>query len=99
MATEIASKYGLKTSDVLLGYLRKALSIHCAFVMITLGMDSIVAKDVVVLPKSVTKSRIEANFTSALAAYNKLTPDDVAKLDGVAASGKQQRLITPLWGK
>lgn len=67
--------------------------------MITHGMDPIVAKDVVVLPKSVSQVRIEANFTGALAAYNKLVPDDVAKLDGVAASGKQKRLITPPWGK
>jgi glycerol 2-dehydrogenase (NADP+) len=52
-----------------------------------------------VLPKSVTPARIEANFTGALAAYNKLTAADVAKLDGVAASGKQKRLITPPWGK
>jgi len=58
----------------------------------------LLAKDVVVLPKSVTPARIEANFTGALAAYNKLTAADVAKLDGVAASGKQKRLITPPWG-
>ena len=101
VATEIARKYGLETADVLLGYLRKAPSGHshrdtcpdheCDFIL--------VAKDVVVLPKSVTPARIEANFTGALAAYNKLTTNDVAKLDGVAASGKQKRLITPPWGK
>ena len=51
------------------------------------------------LPKSVTPARIEANLTGALAAYNKLTADDVANLDGVAANGKQKRLITPPWGK
>ncbi|KAH0826744.1 NADP-dependent oxidoreductase domain-containing protein [Lanmaoa asiatica] len=79
VASEIARKYGLNTSDVLLGYL--------------------LAKDVVVLPKSVTPGRIEANFTGALAAYDKLTSDDVAKLDGVAAGGKQRRLIMPPWGE
>jgi len=78
VATEIANKYGLKTSDILLGYL--------------------LAKDVVVLPKSVTPARIEGNFTGALAAYSKLTSGDVAKLDGVAAGGKQRRLLTPAWG-
>lgn len=51
------------------------------------------------LPKSVTPARIEANFTGALAAYNKLTADDVAKLDGLAAAGKQKRFIMPAWGK
>ncbi|KAF9225621.1 Aldo/keto reductase [Gyrodon lividus] len=78
VATEIANKYGLKTPDILLGYL--------------------LAKDIVVLPKSVTPARIEANFTGALAAYRKLTGEDVAKLDGVAAGGKQKRLIMPPWG-
>jgi len=37
-------------------------------------------------------------LTGALAAYNKLTADDVAKLDDVAANGKQKRLIMPPWG-
>lgn len=60
---------------------------------------SIVAKHVVVLPKSVNPVRIEANLKGALAAYKQLTADDVAKLDGVAASGKQKRLIMPPWGK
>ncbi|KAG6377311.1 NADP-dependent oxidoreductase domain-containing protein [Boletus reticuloceps] len=59
----------------------------------------LLVKDVVVLPKSVTPTRIEANLTGALAAYNKLTASDVAMLDGVAASGKQKRLIMPLWGQ
>ncbi|KAF8437925.1 NADP-dependent oxidoreductase domain-containing protein [Boletus edulis BED1] len=58
----------------------------------------LLVKDVVVLPKSVTPARIEANLTGALTAYNKLTASDVAMLDGVAASGKQKRLIMPLWG-
>lgn len=59
----------------------------------------LVAKDVVILPKSVTPARIEANLTGALAAYNKLVADDVEKLDGVAANGKQKRLIMPAWGE
>jgi len=78
VATEIAKKYGLTVSDILLGYL--------------------LAKHVVVLPKSVNPVRIEANLKGALAAYKQLTADDVAKLDGVAASGKQKRLIMPPWG-
>jgi len=78
VATETAHKFGLKTSDVLLGYL--------------------LAKGAVVLPKSVTPARIEANLTGAVAAYNKLTTSDVAKLDGVASGGKQVRFLTPRWG-
>ncbi|KAI9569808.1 NADP-dependent oxidoreductase domain-containing protein [Boletus coccyginus] len=58
----------------------------------------LLSKGVVVLPKSVTPVRIEANFTGALTAYNKLTADDVAKLDDVAANGKQKRLLMPPWG-
>lgn len=67
--------------------------------MIANVIDSIVAKGAVVLPKSVTPVRIEANFTGALAAYSKLTGDDVADLDGVAPGGKQMRVIMPPWGK
>ncbi|KAH7903916.1 NADP-dependent oxidoreductase domain-containing protein [Hygrophoropsis aurantiaca] len=77
-AGAIAQKYGLQTSDVLLGYL--------------------LAKDIVVVPKSVTPARIESNFTGALAALQKLTPEDIAVLDGVAAGGKQKRLIVAPWG-
>ena len=98
VATEIARKYGLQTADVLLGCLRKASSSHSHTCHVH-ECDLIVAKDVVVLPKSVTPVRIEANFTGALAAYNKLTTHDVARLDSVAASGKQKRFIMPLWGK
>ena len=46
----------------------------------------LVAKDIVTLPKSVTPARIKANLEGALAAAKKLTPEDVEKLDGVAAS-------------
>lgn len=66
--------------------------------MITNGTVFIVARGIVVLPKSVTPTRIEANFTGALTAYDKLTSHDVAKLDGVAAGGKQKRFVTPPWG-
>lgn len=50
-----------------------------------------------VLPKSVTPSRIASNLKGALAAYDKLDAGDVAKLDGVAASGKQKRIVTIGW--
>ncbi|KAG2048214.1 Aldo/keto reductase [Suillus hirtellus] len=55
-------------------------------------------KDIVVLPKSMSPSRIESNLTGALEAYKLLTPEDVKILDGVAAGGKQKRFITPPWG-
>ncbi|KAH9884301.1 Aldo/keto reductase [Cubamyces lactineus] len=58
----------------------------------------LVAKDIVTLPKSVTPARIKSNLEGALAATKKLTKEDIAKLDGVAASGKQNRLIQPPWG-
>ncbi|KAI0765933.1 Aldo/keto reductase [Trametes elegans] len=58
----------------------------------------LVAKDIVTLPKSVTPARIKSNIDGALAAAKKLTKEDIAKLDGVAASGKQLRQIQPPWG-
>jgi len=75
-ASEIASKHGLQTADVLLGYL--------------------VAKNIVTLPKSVTPARIASNYTGALTAASKLSKD-IETLDGVAAAGKQQRLIMQQW--
>lgn len=56
-------------------------------------------KDIVVLPKSMSLSRIESNLTGALEAYHALTPEDLKILDGVAASGKQKRFIMPYWGE
>lgn len=58
----------------------------------------LLAKDIIVLPKSVTPSRIESNLTGALEAHNVLTPEDIKILDGVAAGGKQKRFIMPPWG-
>ncbi|KAI8974793.1 Aldo/keto reductase [Trametes punicea] len=58
----------------------------------------LVAKDIVTLPKSVTPARIKSNIQGALAAAKKLKEEDIEKLDGVAASGKQMRLIQPPWG-
>ncbi|KII87648.1 hypothetical protein PLICRDRAFT_30262 [Plicaturopsis crispa FD-325 SS-3] len=54
-------------------------------------------KGIVVLPKSVTPSRIVSNMTGAVNAMNKLDEEDLAKTDGVAAAGKQKRLFTPPW--
>jgi len=60
----------------------------------------LLAKDIVVLPKSVTPERIRSNLVETLRVYAKLKADeaDVKQLDGVAAAGKQKRFITPPWG-
>jgi Aldo/keto reductases, related to diketogulonate reductase len=47
----------------------------------------------VVLPKSVTASRIRENLNIV-----PLDEDDMDTLDSMAARGKQQRVNTPLWG-
>lgn len=57
----------------------------------------LIAKDIIVLAKSVTPSRIASNYTGALTAAKKLTKEDVERLDGLAAAGKQKRFVTPPW--
>jgi glycerol 2-dehydrogenase (NADP+) len=78
VASSIAQKYSLQTSDILLGYL--------------------LAKDIVILPKSVTPTRIASNMKGAITAAQKLSESDMEKLDGIAASGKQKRFVMPPWG-
>lgn len=58
----------------------------------------LLAKDIVILPKSVTPTRILSNIKGAISAAEKLTKEEIAQLDNVAASGKQKRLIMPPWG-
>ncbi|KAF7984607.1 hypothetical protein HWV62_12809 [Athelia sp. TMB] len=58
----------------------------------------LLAKDIVILPKSVTPARIASNYSGAATAAKKLTKEDIQTLDGVAAGGKQKRLIMPAWG-
>lgn len=52
-----------------------------------------VNRGVVVLPKSVNPQRIVDN-----AKVIKLEDEEMRKLDGLAASGKKQRINTPLFG-
>lgn len=47
-----------------------------------------------ILPKSVTPTRISANIRGALAAYKALTKEDVETLDKVAPEGKQKRQVS-----
>ena len=95
VVVQIATKHSLHPSDILLGYLRMFIFCLSAF-----NRDNnrftyliLVAKDIVVLPKSVTPVRITSNFTGALAAANKLRFDvtDLQTLDRLAASGMQRR--------
>ncbi|TFY81272.1 hypothetical protein EWM64_g2738 [Hericium alpestre] len=57
-----------------------------------------VAKGRVVIARSNTPSRIASNIKGAAAAAQALSKEDLATLDGIAAAGKQQRLVTPPWG-
>ena len=50
-------------------------------------------RGIVVLPKSVTKQRINDNLKVIT-----LDKQDMEALDGMAAAGKQQRVNTPKWG-
>jgi hypothetical protein len=84
----------LQPSDVLLGYLRTSPSSAVINWLVTMRYTLfLVAKQIVVLPKSVTPARITSNLTGALAAANRLRFDttDLKTLDNLAASGKQKR--------
>ena len=97
VVVKIAKKHSLQPSDILLGYLRMLLSLLSTYRDINRrGGYVLVAKDIVVLPKSVKPVRITFNFMGAIAAAKKLrsddsTDDDLQTLDGLAASGKQKR--------
>lgn len=53
------------------------------------------AKGIVILPKSVTPSRIADNLAKPLVV--KLEPEELEKLDTLAENGKQNRFIKPPW--
>ncbi|KAF8636969.1 hypothetical protein AX17_003130 [Amanita inopinata Kibby_2008] len=55
----------------------------------------LLSKDIVILPKSVTPARITSNVKGA--ASVKLEKAEIEQLDGLAASGKQKRFVTPPW--
>ena len=45
------------------------------------------------LMRSSNPARIKSNIEGAIAASKKLTPEDIEKLNGVAASGKEVRCV------
>jgi glycerol 2-dehydrogenase (NADP+) len=53
----------------------------------------IVARGVVVIPKSVTPARIKENFTTIA-----LSEDEIAVLSGFAEKNGTKRFINPPWG-
>lgn len=91
VVVEIATKHSLQPSDILLGYLRMVISRVAYRGNNKVHLFFLVAKGIVVLSKSVTPDRIKSNFTGALDAAIKLSVNDLEKLDGLAASGKQKR--------
>ena len=92
VVVQIAKKHCVEPADILLGYLRMFIS-AVAYHDNNRVYLILVAKGIIVLPKSVTPVRITSNFTGALVAANKLRFDvtDLQTLDGLAASGKQKR--------
>ena len=92
VVVQIATKHSLQPADILLGYLRMFNS-AVAYRDNNRVHLILVAKGIIVLPKSVTPARITSNFTGALAASIKLRLDvtDLETLDGLAAGGKQKR--------
>lgn len=95
---DIAKHHNLQPADVLLGYLRKCFVYIC---LVTSHPPpsffvKIVAKGMVVLPKSVTPSRITANLAGAVKGFKTLTKADIERLDGLAAAGKQKRFVNLL---
>ena len=92
VVVKIAIKHSLQPADILLGYLRRFISSE-AYRDNNRVHLILVAKGMIVLPKSVTPAHITSNLTGAFAAANKLRCDisDLQSLDGLAASGKQKR--------
>lgn len=76
-------------ADETVAALAEKYSVSAATILISYQVN----KGVVVLPKSVTPSRISDNLKTI-----QLAVDDVKSLDALAANGKQKRVNTPLWG-
>ncbi|GJJ15098.1 hypothetical protein Clacol_009373 [Clathrus columnatus] len=76
-AIQLATKYEVPVSAVLLGYLLR--------------------RNIVILPKSVTPSRIEENLRLSQDFASRVSDEDFKILDSIAVNGKQKRFIMPPW--
>lgn len=56
------------------------------------------AKNIVVVTRSLNEGRIRQNIEGSVKASKLLTKEDIALLDGLAAAGKQKRMVMPPWG-
>ncbi|THH17093.1 hypothetical protein EW146_g3660 [Bondarzewia mesenterica] len=59
----------------------------------------LLAKGIVILPKSVTPHRIAANYKGAVHAADILSESDIERLDSLAPNGKQKRFFMPSFGR
>lgn len=76
-------------SDPTIQEIAKKNGVSAATILISYHVN----KGVVVIPKSVTHSRVASNREVV-----KLSDEDIKVLDELAANGKAQRINTPLWG-
>ncbi|THH17087.1 hypothetical protein EW146_g3659 [Bondarzewia mesenterica] len=58
----------------------------------------LLSKDLEVITRSLSPERMTSNIKGSVAASKALTQEDIEILDGIAAAGKQKRLVTPPWG-
>ncbi|KAI0036420.1 Aldo/keto reductase [Vararia minispora EC-137] len=58
----------------------------------------LLSKEIGVVTRSANPDRIRQNIQDTTTLAQKLDGDDVATLDGLAAAGKQKRMIMPPWG-
>ena len=78
---------------------RRRNSTNNKFIFIFYFPIHVVSKHIVVLPKSVTPSRILSNVVGTLNVLPKLSKEELERLDGVAASGKQTRYVPSPMGR
>ena len=50
------------------------------------------------ITRSTNEGRIKSNIVGPSALAPKLTKEEIAEIDGIAAAGKQKRFVTPPWG-